>query len=190
MKNTRSQASQGVSDIDKGVRGTISAFYANRLAKLGLELPPMGASAGSYLGYSISGCSIHVSGQVPVCQGKVGHVGQVGREVSIDDAQAAARLCALNVLAQLAHSCSYNFDAVRRCVRVGVFVNAQHGFSQHPIVANGASELILEVFGDRGRHARAVVGVASLPFGVPVEVEALFEIDLAAVGAVRSGVLL
>ena len=188
--NAHSPAPKRPSARGVRVRDTISASYVKRLARFGLELPSIAGPEGSYLGYSKLGRSLYVSGQHPVSQGKPSYVGRVGREVSVEDAKAAAGLCALNVLAQLADGCAYNFDAVRRCVRVGVFVNAERGFSEHPFVADGASELILEVLGDRGRHARAAIGVASLSFDVPVEVDALFEVDLAPLRAARSEVLL
>jgi enamine deaminase RidA (YjgF/YER057c/UK114 family) len=104
------------------------------------------------------------------------YVGVVGKDLSLDDGRAAARLCAINVLAQLKAAVNGNLDRVRRCVRLGVFVNAVPEFTQHPEVANGASDLIQEVFGDAGRHARAAVGAGSLPRNVAAEVEAVFEI--------------
>ena len=104
------------------------------------------------------------------------YVGIVGKDLSLEDGQAAARLCAINVLAQLKTAVGGNLDRVRRCVKLGVFVNAAPGFAQHPEVANGASDLIQDVFGDAGRHARAAVGAGSLPRNVAAEVEAVFEI--------------
>ena len=97
--------------------------------------------------------------------------------MSVEDGQAAARLCALNLLAQLKAACGGNLDKVRRCVRLGVFVNADGEFARHPEVANGASDLMVAVFGEAGKHARAAVGAPSLPRGVAVEVEGLFEIE-------------
>ena len=96
--------------------------------------------------------------------------------MSLDDGKAAARMCGINLIAQLKVACGGNLDRVQRCVRLGVFVNAIPGFGQHPEIANGASDLMLEVFGDNGRHARAAVGAGSLPRNVAVEVEAVFEI--------------
>ena len=103
------------------------------------------------------------------------YIGTVGKEITLDDGKAAARLCAINVLAQL-RAASGDLDNVKRCVKLGVFVNAVPGFAQHPEVANGASELIVEVFGEAGRHARAAVGAGSLPRNVAVEVDAIFEL--------------
>ena len=111
-----------------------------------------------------------------MADGGLKYVGIVGKDLSLEDGQAAARLCAVNILAQLRVAASGNLDNVKRCVRLGVFVNAVPGYAQHPEVANGASDLMLAVFGDAGRHARAAVGAGSLPRNVAVEVEAVFEL--------------
>jgi enamine deaminase RidA (YjgF/YER057c/UK114 family) len=124
----------------------------------------------------VAGNLVFVSGQVTLAKDGLKYVGVVGKELSLDDGKAAARLCAINVLAQLKAAVNGNLDRVRRCVRLGVFVNAVPEFTQHPEVANGASDLIREVFGEAGRHARAAVGAGSLPRNVAVEVEAVFEI--------------
>jgi enamine deaminase RidA (YjgF/YER057c/UK114 family) len=104
------------------------------------------------------------------------YVGTVGKELTLEDGKAAARLCAVNVLAQAKAACGGDLDCVKRIVKVTVFVNAVPGFAQHPEVANGASDLFVEVFGDAGRHARAAVGAGSLPRNVATEVEAVIEI--------------
>jgi len=148
----------------------------NRLAQLGIELPMPPAPVASYVPYVIAGNMVFISGQVTLTAAGLKYVGIVGKDLSIDDGKAAARLCAINVLAQLKAAVNGNFDRVRRCVRLGVFVNAVPEFTQHPEVANGASDLIQEVFGETGRHARAAVGAGSLPRNVAVEVEAVFEI--------------
>lgn len=103
-------------------------------------------------------------------------VGIVGQELSVEDGKAAARLCAINLLAQIKAACGGDLDRVTRCVKLTVFVNAVPGFGQHPEVANGASDLMVEVFGDAGKHTRAAVGAGSLPRNVACEVEAVFEI--------------
>src|SRR6185503_15617192 len=166
----------------EGETGMIAKPYADRLAARGLTLPRLSAPAGAYVGHGLCGSTLYVSGQIPVAGGEVLHRGRVGVSVALEDAQRAAELCALNILAQVAHACRSNLDAVTRCLRLGVFVNAVPGFEQHPLVANGASELIVAVLGERGRHARAAVGVASLPMGVAVEVDGLFELDLERLG--------
>jgi enamine deaminase RidA (YjgF/YER057c/UK114 family) len=147
-----------------------------RLAELGIALPSPPAPVASYVPYVTSGNLVFISGQVTLAEGGLKHVGVVGKDLSLEDGRAAARLCAINVLAQLKTAVEGNLDRVRRCVKLGVFVNAAPEFTQHPEVANGASDLIGEVFGDAGRHARAAVGAGSLPRNVAVEVEAIFEI--------------
>jgi enamine deaminase RidA (YjgF/YER057c/UK114 family) len=126
--------------------------------------------------YVVSGNLVYVSGQVTLGPKGLEYVGKVGADVSLDDGKAAARLCAVNVIAQVKAACGGDLDCVRRCVKVGVFVNAVPDYTQHPEVANGASDLFMAVFGDAGKHARAAVGAGSLPRGVACEVEAVFEI--------------
>jgi enamine deaminase RidA (YjgF/YER057c/UK114 family) len=152
--------------------GTIDA----RLAELGIALPTANKPAGNYVPWTISGNLVVVSGQIPMTDGKPSHQGKLGAGVSVEDGAAAARVCALAVIAQLKDAVSGNLDRVTRCVRVGGFVNSTADFTDQPKVVNGASDLIVEIFGDAGRHARAAVGVAQLPAGVSVEVEAIFEI--------------
>ncbi|MBU6442634.1 MAG: RidA family protein [Alphaproteobacteria bacterium] len=147
-----------------------------RLAELGIKLPEPPAPVASYVPYVISGKQVFISGQVTLEAGALKYVGTVGKDLTLEDGQAAARLCAINLLAQLKAAAGGDLSRVGRCVRLGVFVNAVPGFSQHPEVANGASDLMLEVFGEAGRHARAAVGAGSLPRNVAVEVEAVFEL--------------
>jgi enamine deaminase RidA (YjgF/YER057c/UK114 family) len=147
-----------------------------RLKQLGIELPQPGAPVANYVPYTVSGNLIFVSGQLCVWNGELRFIGKLGAGVTIADGQAAARLCALNILAHLRVACGGDLDRVRRCLRLGGFVNGTPEFTDMPQVVNGASNLIVEVFGDLGRHARAAVGMNSLPGGVAVEVEAVFEI--------------
>jgi enamine deaminase RidA (YjgF/YER057c/UK114 family) len=147
-----------------------------RLKELGIELPQASAPVANYVPYTIAGNLVLVSGQVTLWGGKVEYIGKLGREIGIEDGQKAARLCALNILTHLKNACGGDLDRVKRVVRLGGFVNCTPEFVDQPQVVNGASNLMAEVFGDAGRHARAAVGVASLPFGVAVEVEAMFEI--------------
>jgi enamine deaminase RidA (YjgF/YER057c/UK114 family) len=108
--------------------------------------------------------------------GEIHHKGQLGDGTSVEDGQAAARLCALNLIAQMKAACDGDLDRVARVVKLVGFVNSATGFGDQPKVVNGASDLMVEVFGDKGRHARSAVGVAGLPFGVAVEVEAVIEV--------------
>lgn len=147
-----------------------------RLAELNITLPEPPAPVASYVPYVVSSKQVFISGQVTLADGGLKYVGIVGKDLSLEDGQAAARLCAINLLAQLKRAAGGDLDSVKRCVRLGVFVNAVPGFTQQPEVANGASDLMLAVFGDAGRHARAAVGAGSLPRNVAVEVEAIFEL--------------
>jgi enamine deaminase RidA (YjgF/YER057c/UK114 family) len=147
-----------------------------RLKELNITLPTPPAPVASYVPFVVTGNLVFISGQVTLAADGLKFVGVVGNELSLDDGQAAARLCAINVVAQLKGACGGDLDRVRRCVKLTVFVNAVPGYAQHPEVANGASDLIVEIFGDAGRHARAAVGAGSLPRNVATEVEGVFEI--------------
>ena len=147
-----------------------------RLAELGIELPPVAAPAANYVPVVVSGSLAFVSGQVPVLRGELKFLGKVGVDLSIEQGQQAARLCALNIVAQMRAALGGDLDRVRRCLRVGGFVNCNPDFADQPKIINGASDLLVEVFGDAGRHARFAVGSNALPFNVAVEVDATFEI--------------
>ena len=148
----------------------------SRLKDLGIQLPTPPAPVASYVPYVVSGNLVFISGQVTVTADGLKYVGTVGKEISVDDGKAAARLCAINLIAQVKAAAGGDLDRVKRCVKVTVFVNAVPGFTQHPEIANGASDLFVEVFGDAGKHARAAVGAGSLPRNVATEVEAVFEL--------------
>jgi enamine deaminase RidA (YjgF/YER057c/UK114 family) len=156
----------------------MSKNITEKLQSLGITLPTLTAPAANYVPYTISGNIVIISGQLPIQDGKMHFVGKVGSEISIEEGQQAAKLCALNLLAQLQSACGGNLDKVVRCLRLGVFVNGLPEFTDHPKIANGASDLIVSVLEDKGRHARSAFGVGSLPFGVAVEVEAMFEIEV------------
>ncbi len=148
---------------------------AERLAELGLMLPPVVAPVAAYVPAVRTGRFVYTSGQLPMVDGKLPAVGKVGADVSGTDAADMARTCALNALAAAA-SAAGGLDAIARIVKVTGFVASAPGFSGQPQVVNGASELLLEVFGENGRHARSAVGVAELPLNAPVEVELIAEI--------------
>lgn len=148
-----------------------------RLQELGIALPAPGNPAGNYVPFVQVGNILFMSGQVARVDGKVPYAGKVGKDLTIEQGQAAARICALNLLAQLKVACDGNLDRVARCVRLSGFVNSAPDFIDHPKVVNGASDLMVEVFGDKGRHARTAVGVAALPSNVACEVEAIFLLD-------------
>ena len=150
---------------------------AARLAELGLELPDATAPVANFVGCVQSGHTLFVSGQISSWNGELRYVGKVGRDTSVTDAKAAARLCALNLIAQVQASLG-DLERVRRVCMLQVFVNAASEFRDHPLVANGASDLLVEVFGAAaGKHARFAVGAGSLPFNVAVEVAAILEIE-------------
>lgn len=153
----------------------MSGKIAARLEELGIVLPSPPAPVASYVPWVIAGDLVFISGQVTATADGLKYKGRVGNELSLDDGKAAARLCAVNVVAQLKAACG-DLDRVKRCVKLTVFVNAAPDFEQHPEVANGASDLIVEIFGEAGRHARAAVGAGSLPRHVAAEVEAVFEL--------------
>jgi enamine deaminase RidA (YjgF/YER057c/UK114 family) len=146
-----------------------------RLRQLGVSLPAPAAPVAAYVPCVRTGNLVYVSGQVPTADGRPTHQGRLGDEVSLDEGRAAARACAVNVLAALKAELG-ELAAVRRVVKLTGFVASTPDFTDHPKVVNGASELFGEVFGEAGRHARAAVGVAALPLGVPVEVEAIVEV--------------
>lgn len=144
-----------------------------RLAELGIILPAAAQPVASYVSVVISGALLYVSGQLPVTGGLMAK-GHLGRDVSVEDGAAAARACAINILAQVNTTLQGQLDRIERCVKLTGFVASTPEFTDHPKVVNGASDLMLQVFGDAGKHARAAVGVASLPLGACVEVEAIF----------------
>ncbi len=149
----------------------------DRLKELGIELPEAAAPAANYVPYVVSGKHVFVSGQITMVNGELKHQGKVGQDFTVEQGYEAASVCALNIIAQIKAACGGDLDRVVRCVRLGGFVNAAGDFYDHPKVINGASDLMVEVFGDKGRHARAAVGSSALPLNVAVEVDAIFEID-------------
>lgn len=149
----------------------------SRLAELGIELPEASAPAANYVPYRISGNTVYISGQVPVSGGELQYIGKLGVEFTVDEGYQAARLCGLNIIAQLKAACGGDLDRVAACLKLGGFVNSAPEFGDQPKIINGASDLMVEVFQDKGKHARFAVSAANLPFGVAVEVDAVFEIS-------------
>ena len=147
-----------------------------RLQELGISLPTPPAPVASYVPYVVSGHLVYVSGQVSV-DATGGIKGKLGDAIEVEEGQAAARLCALNLLAQVKAACGGDLDRVKRVVKLGGFVNVTADFSPIPQVVNGCSDVMVAVFGDAGRHARSAVGVANLPLDFAVEVDGVFEID-------------
>ena len=147
-----------------------------RLKELKIELPRAAAPAANYVPTVIAGKFLFVAGQVTFWNGELKFIGKVGREFTVEQGYEAARLCGLNVIAQAKAACGGDLDKIKRCCKVTGFVNCPPDFHDHPKVINGASDLLVQVFGDAGKHARAAVGSVSLPLGVAAEVEAIFEL--------------
>jgi enamine deaminase RidA (YjgF/YER057c/UK114 family) len=147
-----------------------------QLADKNIELPKAAAPVANYVPAVQSGNLMFISGQVTVWNGEFKYKGKLGKEFTVEDGQAAARMCGLNSIAQLKNALNGDLDRVKRCVKLTVFVNSVDDFTDQPKVANGVSDLMVEVFGDAGRHARSAVGVNVLPLNLAVEVEAIFEV--------------
>jgi enamine deaminase RidA (YjgF/YER057c/UK114 family) len=150
---------------------------ATRLTELGISLPQPPAPVASYVGFVRQGNLVFVSGQLPLVDGKLITTGLLGRDVTLEQGIEAARICAVNILAQVNVACDGDLDRVQHCVRLGGFVASMPDFTDHPKVINGASELMADIFGKNGQHARAAVGVAALPMNACVEIEGLFATD-------------
>jgi enamine deaminase RidA (YjgF/YER057c/UK114 family) len=148
-----------------------------RLQGLGVVLPAPAVPVASYVPYVITGNTLFISGQLPVNADGQMIKGHLGSTVNLEEGQEAARLCAINILAQAKAALGGNLDRITRCVKLGGFVACLPEFTDHPKVINGASDLIVGALADAGRHARFAVGVASLPLGAAVEVDAVFEIE-------------
>jgi len=147
-----------------------------RLKELGITLPTPMPPIANYVPYVIFGDLVVISGQVPAVDGKIAITGKVAAGLSIEQGQAAARQCFVNVLSHLRIACDGDLDRVRQVVRLGGFIASPAEFTQHAQVMNGASDLAVAVFGDAGRHARTTIGVPSLPADAAVEVEGMFRI--------------
>ena len=154
----------------------MSSSIEKRLSEIGITLPAPGSPAGNYVPFVIVGELAFMSGQVAREAGKMKYTGKVGRDLTVEQGQAAARLCAVNLLAQLKAACGGDLDRVERCVRLSGFVNCTPEFMEQPKVVNGASDLMVEAFGERGQHARTAVGAPALPLDSAVEVEAIFQL--------------
>jgi enamine deaminase RidA (YjgF/YER057c/UK114 family) len=146
------------------------------LQKLGFELPEAAAPAANYVPYVISGSHIFISGQIPFLNGEKMHLGRLGDTLQVEEGVKAAQACALNILGQVNAAVDGDWSRVVRCVKLGAFVNCTSDFTQHPAVVNGASDLMVGALGEAGKHARFAVGAPSLPLGVAVEIDAVFEI--------------
>lgn len=153
----------------------MTAIFETRLAELGVTLPDAPAPAANYVPFVRTGNTLYVSGQISTnSSGQIR--GKLGADMSVADGAAAARACAISLLAQVKAACSGDLDRLVRVVKLVGFVNSTDDFTDQPKVINGASDFMVEALGDAGRHARSAVSAASLPFGVAVEIEGIFEI--------------
>jgi enamine deaminase RidA (YjgF/YER057c/UK114 family) len=148
-----------------------------RLKELNIELDDASVPAGSYVPYVITNNLVFISGQLPFINGKLTIKGKVGDNVSLDDAVKMSEACAKALLSQLKAACNGTLDKVNKVVKLGGFVASAPNFTDQPKVINGASDLIVNIFGDKGKHSRFAVGVAALPLNVPVEIDGIFEIE-------------
>lgn len=153
--------------------GTIEA----RLVELGIELPGAPAPVSNYMPYVVSDNLVFISGQVTLWNGEIQFIGKIGADMSVEQGYEAARICGLNQIAQVRAACGGDLDRVSKVVKLGAFVNCVDGFTDLPQVVNGASDLMIEVFGDAGRCTRTNVGVSSLPLGFAVEIDGIYEIS-------------
>lgn len=153
----------------------MSSLIERRLAERGLVLPPAPTPAAAYIPWVRTGDLVHIAGQVPVRDGQFRWVGKLGVDFDVPQGQECAREVLLNVLAQLKAACEGDLDRVVRAVKLNGFINSSPDFTSQPQVMNGASELLVALMGEPGRHARSAVGVAQLPFGVAVEIDAIFQ---------------
>jgi len=147
-----------------------------RLQELGYELPNAAAPAANYVPFVISGKTLFISGQIPFLNGEQMHQGRVGDDFSLEQGVEAAKACALNILGQGNAAVEGDFSKIKRLVKLGGFVQCTPDFTQHPQIINGASDLMVDVLGDAGKHARFAVGTPALPLGVAVEIDAIFEL--------------
>ena len=148
-----------------------------RLQKIGVAIPDAPSPAANYLPFTRTGNLVFVSGQVPFVDGKLKVTGTVGKNASVEDAQGQAKICAINLLAQLKVACDGDLDRVVRVVKLGAFVASSDDFFNQPVVVNAASDLMVEAFGDAGRHARFAVGTNALPLNCLVEIDGVFEVS-------------
>ena len=154
----------------------MSSQIEERLGELGLTLPEAAAPAANYVPWTRSGNTLYIAGQLPFENGGLSIKGQVGGAVDLEEGKRAARLCALNILAQAKAALDGDLGRVVRCLKLGAFVAAAPGFTDHPQVVNGASDLMVAALGDAGRHARFAVGVSGLPMDSAVEIDAVLEV--------------
>lgn len=147
-----------------------------KLEAMQITLPQSVMPAANYVPYTLSGNLVFISGTLPMKDGKPQDIGKLGKEFTVEQGQQTARLCGINILSHIKAACGGDLSRVKKIVRMGIFVASAPGFTDQPKVANGVSDMMVEIFGEAGKHARFAVGVSELPFGVAVEVDATVEI--------------
>ena len=146
--------------------------YENNIKKLGILIPDAPNPVGSYVAYKIVNKFLYISGQI-----SLNFKGKLGKDISIEDGQEAAKQCAISIIAQIKQVCGGDLSKIKSCIKITGFVNSTEDFTEQPKVINGASDFITSIFGDNGKHARAAISSNSLPLGVSVEVDAIFELN-------------
>ena len=150
--------------------------FEKNIKDLDLKIPDLSVPVANYLPYKLADNIMYVSGQAPVLNGKIIYLGKVGLDISVEDGIKAAELCCMNILAAVKHATNSNWDNFVEVIKIGGFVNCNHDFSDQPKVINGASDLLVKIFGDHGKHSRFAVGSNSLPLNIAVEIEAVIKL--------------
>ena len=157
---------------------TMSKFITQRLANLDIVLPTVPSPVANYVPYLLSEKHLFISGQLPMFEGKMKYAGRIGSDLSIKQGQEAARLCGINIIAQAHAACNGDLERIVRCLKLGGFVHSKSNFTDHSTIINGASDLIINVFDEKGMHTRFAVGASSLPLNASVQVDAIFEVTV------------
>ena len=150
--------------------------FEENIKQLGIEIPDMPNALANYVPYKLSDSIVYVSGQAPVMNGKLIYKGKVGNDISIEDGIKAAELCCLNIVAALKKGINGDWDKFDNFIKIGGFVNCKNDYINQPLIINGASDLLVKIFGEQGRHTRFAVGSNTLPLGIAVEIEAIIKL--------------
>ena len=152
------------------------SLIEKKLKELNIQIPTAPSPVGNYLAFRISGNKIYISGQLPIDKNGIMIKGKIGNELTEEDGEKAALLCMLNSIGHLKNAIK-DLDKVKSCIKINGYINSENNFENHPSLLNSASDLLVKIFGEKGKHARAVVGVSSLPLNAAVEIETIFEIE-------------